>query len=403
LVNGEKRFNFKNFKIFSTMTKKSKSHARRQAGKEQPSAKIKVIGVGGAGNNAISRMCESFPRAVDLIAINTDIQDLNFTNARKKIHIGKNLTKGLGTGMNPDLGRQAAEENRSEIVEALKGADMVFITAGEGGGTGTGASPVIAEIAKELGILTVAIVTKPFSFEGAQRAFLAQEGITKLRERVDTLITVPNDRIFSVINKDTSLLKAFEAIDEILKNAVLGITELIMFPGIVNVDFADVKTIMAEAGSAIIGFGIAGGQERASRAANLAINSPLLEATIDGAKGVLFSVSGHRDLKMNEINEVAQLISENVDQSAKIIFGAYHDRKLNKGQLKVTLVATGFNGDLSHKNNLLSSLFTSKIEDGEQAEEINPIAETDKKTEKSRKEKLEEIWETPAFLRKKRK
>lgn len=380
---------------------KSKSHARRQAGKEQPSAKIKVIGVGGAGNNAISRMCESFPRAVDLIAINTDIQDLNFTNARKKIHIGKNLTKGLGTGMNPDLGRQAAEENRSEIVEVLKGADMVFITAGEGGGTGTGASPVIAEIAKELGILTIAIVTKPFSFEGAQRAFLAQEGITKLRERVDTLITVPNDRIFSVINKDTSLIKAFEAIDEILKNAVLGITELIMFPGIVNVDFADVKTIMAEAGSAIIGFGIAGGQERAVRAANLAINSPLLEATIDGAKGVLFSVSGHRDLKMNEINEVAKLISENVDQSAKIIFGAYHDRKLNKGQLKVTLVATGFNGDLSHKNNLLPNLFASQIENGEQTEEIN-ITETDKKTEKSRKEKLEEIWETPAFLRKKK-
>ena len=383
------------------MTKKSKSHARRQAGKEQPSAKIKVIGVGGAGNNAISRMCESFPRAVDLIAINTDIQDLNFTNARKKIHIGKNLTKGLGTGMNPDLGRQAAEENRSEIVEVLKGADMVFITAGEGGGTGTGASPVIAEIAKELGILTIAIVTKPFSFEGAQRAFLAQEGITKLRERVDTLITVPNDRIFSVINKDTSLIKAFEAIDEILKNAVLGITELIMFPGIVNVDFADVKTIMAEAGSAIIGFGIAGGQERAVRAANLAINSPLLEATIDGAKGVLFSVSGHRDLKMNEINEVAKLISENVDQSAKIIFGAYHDRKLNKGQLKVTLVATGFNGDLSHKNNLLPNLFASQIENEEQAEEIN-IAETNKKAEKSKKEKLEEFWETPAFLRKKK-
>ncbi|MEK7114499.1 MAG: cell division protein FtsZ [Patescibacteria group bacterium] len=383
------------------MTKKSKSHARRQAGKEQPSAKIKVIGVGGCGGNAVSRMAENFPRGVDLIAINTDIQDLNFTNARKKIHIGKNLTKGLGTGMNPDLGRQAAEENRSEIVEVLKGADMVFITAGEGGGTGTGASPVIAEIAKELGILTIAIVTKPFSFEGTQRAFLAQEGITKLRERVDTLITVPNDRIFSVINKDTSLIKAFEAIDEILKNAVLGITELIMFPGIVNVDFADVKTIMAEAGSAIIGFGIAGGQERAVRAANLAINSPLLEATIDGAKGVLFSVSGHRDLKMNEINEVAKLISENVDQSAKIIFGAYHDRKLNKGQLKVTLVATGFNGDLSHKNNLLPNLFASQIENGEQIEEID-ITETDKKTEKSKKEKLEEFWETPAFLRKKK-
>lgn len=375
--------------------------AKKLKSKEHLPAKIKVIGVGGAGNNAISRMQESFPRVVDLIAVNTDIQDLNYTNAKKKIHIGKNLTRGLGTGMNPDLGRQAAEENRSEISEILKGADMVFIAAGMGGGTGTGASPIIAELAKELGILTIAVVTKPFSFEGSQRAFLAQEGIVKLRDRVDTLIIIPNDRIFSVIGKDTSLFKAFEAIDEILKNAVLGITELIMFPGIINVDFADVKTVMSEAGSAIIGIGIAGGQERASRAANLALNSPLLETTIDSAKGVLFSVSGHRDLKMNEINEVAKLISENVDQSAKIIFGAYHDRRINKGQLKVSLIATGFNGDLSNKNNLLPNLFASQIEDMEQAEEII-LAEKDKKAEKSKKEKLDEILEIPAFLRKKK-
>jgi cell division protein FtsZ len=370
-------------------------------------AKIKVVGVGGGGNNAVSRMYDCFPRSVDLIAINTDIQDLNQTNARKKIHIGKNLTKGLGTGMNPDLGRQAAEENRSEIAESLKGADMVFITAGQGGGTGTGAAPVVAETAKELGILTIAVVTKPFSFEGTQRNRIAQEGVVKLKDRVDTLIVIPNDRIFSIINKDTSLIKAFEAIDEVLKNSVTGITELIMSPGIVNVDFADVKTIMSEAGSAMIGIGISGGQDRAVKAAGQAINSPLLETTIDGARGVLFSVSGHRDLKMNEINEVARLISESVDQSAKIIFGAYHDRKLNKGQMKVTLVATGFNGDLGGKNGfLLPSLFpfqnetdfktvNSDLKEKEAVEEIN-----EDKTEI--KEDKEGILEIPAFLRKKR-
>ncbi len=370
-------------------------------------AKIKVVGVGGGGNNAVSRMYDCFPRSVDLIAINTDIQDLNQTNARKKIHIGKNLTKGLGTGMNPDLGRQAAEENRSEIAESLKGADMVFITAGQGGGTGTGAAPVVAETAKELGILTIAVVTKPFSFEGTQRNRIAQEGVIKLKDRVDTLIIIPNDRIFSIINKDTSLIKAFEAIDEILKNSVMGITELIMSPGIVNVDFADVKTIMSEAGSAMIGIGVSSGQDRAIKAAGQAVNSPLLETTIDGARGVLFSVSGHRDLKMNEINEVARLISESVDQSAKIIFGAYHDRKLNKGQLKVTLVATGFNGDLASKNGfLLPSLFplqnetdfktvNSDLKEKEAVQEINEEgieAEEDK----------EGILEIPAFLRKKR-
>jgi len=297
---------------------------------------------------------------VDLIAINTDVQDLKHAKVKKKIHIGRNLTKGLGTGMNPDLGMQSAEENRSEIADALKGADMIFITAGEGGGTGTGASPVVADIAKELGILTLAIVTKPFSFEGVQRARLAQDGIMKLRDHVDTLIVIPNDRIFSLIDKDTSLFKAFEKIDEILKNSVLGITELITIPGIVNVDFADVKAIIHEAGSAIIGIGESSGPDRSVSAANQAITSPLLEASIEGAKGVLFSISGHRDLKMNEINEVAKLISENVDQSARIIFGAYHDRKLKKGQLKVTLIATGFNGSFNHKNDVLLPGFFSQ-------------------------------------------
>lgn len=368
-------------------------------------AKIKVVGIGGAGNNAVSRMFDYFPRQVDLIAINTDVQDLGYTKAKKKIRIGKNLTKGLGTGMNPELGRQAAEENRSEITEVLKGADMVFITAGCGGGTGTGASPIVAEISKELGILTVAVVTKPFGFEGTQRAQIAHEGIIKLREQVHTLITIPNDRIFSLISKDTSLIKAFEAIDEVLKNSVLGITELIVAPGIVNVDFADVKAVMNEGGSAIIGVGVANGPERAAKAANLAVNSPLLEASIDGAKGVLFSISGRRDLKMNEINEVAKLISENVDQSAKIIFGAYYDRKLNKGQLKVTLIATGFNGNspnfFSQKTN--SVIASEAKQSQEESLDQELVFEETKNKEKAEKKESEEVWDIPTFLRKKRK
>ena len=405
-----------------------KNISKKSKDSEYASAKIKVVGIGGAGGNAISRMYNDFPRGVELIAVNTDIQDLIYASAKKKIHIGKNLTKGLGTGMNPDLGRQAAEENRSEIADALRGADMVFITSGQGGGTGTGASPVVAEIAKELGILTVAIVTKPFSFEGAQRSRLAQEGIMKLKDRVDTLITIPNDRIFSLIDKDTSLVKAFEEIDEILKNAVQGVTELIMSPGIVNVDFADVKTIMADAGSAIIGIGIASGQERSVNAANAAINSPLLEASIDGAKGVLFSVSGHRDLKMNEINDVAKLIAESADQSAKIIFGTYHDRRLKKGQLKVTLVATGFNGSLIKSGVLLNNLFGAEtvnkpavalfsegviLGNKEDKEEKNIFEDKEPAKDealfnkksgpvKSVKKEKEGVWDIPTFLRKKR-
>lgn len=372
--------------------------------------RIKVVGIGGGGTNAISRMYDSFPKGVDLIVINTDAQDLKYAKAKKKIHIGKNLTRGLGTGMNPDLGRQAAEENRPEIGEALKGADMIFITAGEGGGTGTGASPVVAEIAKEMGILTIAVVTKPFSFEGVQRARIAQEGVMKLRDKVDTLVVIPNDRIFSLIDKETSLFRAFEKIDEILRNSVLGITELITVPGIINVDFADVKSIMAEAGPAIIGIGEAGGKERSVEAANQAINSSLLEASIDGAKGVLFAISGHRDIKMNEINEIAKLVSENADQSAKIIFGAYYDRKLNKGQLKVTLIATGFNGNFSYKNDLsLPGLFGQKTAPDDEFKEPNLNREFEfdglKKNEKSDSEKTnqEQIWDVPAFLRKKKK
>lgn len=359
-------------------------------------AKIKVVGVGGAGGNAVTRMYEDLPRGVDSIVINTDIQDLNYCSARKKIYIGKNITKGLGAGMNPHLGHQAAEENQSEIAEAIKGVDMVFLTAGFGGGTGTGAMPVVADIAKDLGILTVAIVTKPFSFEGYERQRIAEEGIVKLRNKVDTLITIPNERIFAIINKNTSLVKAFEAIDEVLKNSVIGITDLIAMPGIVNVDFADVKAILNNAGSAIIGIGVSSGVERAANAANIVVNYPLLETSISGAKRVLFSVSGHRDLKMSEINEVARIISENVNHSAKIIFGAFNDRKLKKGNLKVTLIAADFNGEIRKDADNIPNLFVKeakKKDEGEQEIIINKNKD---------KIKDDDIWDIPTFLRKRK-
>src|SRR3989338_6261900 len=323
-------------------------------------AKIKVVGVGGGGGNAISRMKKDLFKSVDFIAINTDTQDLELCDADVKIHIGKNLTKGLGTGMNPELGRQAAEETRAEIAEAIKDADLVFITAGLGGGTGSGASPVVAEAAKEMGALTIAVVTKPFSFEGAQRSRIAQEALVKLKDKVDTLIVVPNDRIFTVIEKDTTLVKAFEIVDDILRQAIQGIAELIAMPGIVNVDFADVKAIMENAGTALVGIGACSGQERATTAVTQAVNSPLLEVSIEGAKGVLFGVSGSRDLRMNEINEIARTISEAVDPAAKIIFGAYHDRNMKTGQLKVTIVATGFTGNpYKSSSSSLSNLFNA--------------------------------------------
>lgn len=423
------------------MEKKSKNNKNA---KENPIARIKVIGVGGAGGNAVSRMYEDFPRGIDLIVINTDIQDLEKSNARKKVYIGKNITKGLGTGMNPDLGRQAAEENRAEITDAIKDSEMIFIAAGFGGGTGTGAAPVVAEIAKELGILTVAIITKPFSFEGGQRARIAEEGIIKLQDRVDTLITIPNDRIFSVISKDTSLMKAFEEVDKILNDSVKGITELILTPGIINIDFADIKAIMRDAGSAMVGIGVGSGQQgRAAKAAQLAINSPLLETSIEGAKGILFSISGRNDLKMHEINEIASQIAESADPGAKIIFGTYYDRKLNKGQLKITIIATGFSGMLVRDSRFVSSLFTAteefspsiqdkplpfSIPDSSESavavvkETKKDEAKTESKAEAKGKKKdfggfmqdenrpsqeeaedeKEKEWEIPAFLRRKR-
>lgn len=408
--------------------------------KEQPKknggrslARIKVVGVGGGGGNAISRMREDFIKGVEFIAINPDVQDLDYCNAHRKLYIGKNVTRGLGAGMNPELGRQAAEENRTEIADALKGADLVFITCGLGGGSGSGGISVVAEVAKEVGALTVAVVTKPFSFEGKQRMDIAVGALGKLKEKVDAYIIVPNDKIFSVINKETSIVKAFEAIDDVLRNAVQGIAELIAMPGIINIDFADVKAIMQNAGSTIVGLGIASGKDRAVTAINQAINSPLLESTVEGARGVLFGVSGGRDLKMNEINDVAKIIADNVDVSAKIIFGAYHDRKLKQGQIKVTVIATGFNGTGSlikkQEFSSLTNLFGERVAVESRSEESRsqprleprvafsankevlipsslPITKTVTSEDANKadtKKKAVDIWDIPAFLRKKKK
>ncbi|HBO17022.1 MAG: Cell division protein FtsZ [Candidatus Moranbacteria bacterium GW2011_GWE2_35_2-] len=312
-------------------------------------AKIKVVGVGGSGSNAISRMIESKIKGVEFVSINTDAQALHHSKAAEKVHIGKNLTKGLGAGMNPEVGRQAAEENRDEIQEVLKGADMIFVVYGAGGGTGSGAGPIVAETAKEIGALTVAVITKPFAFEGAQRKTIAEESINNLKERVDTLITIPNDKLLSIIDRKTTLINAFRIVDDVLRQGVQGISDLITKPGIVNVDFADVRTIMADSGSALMGIGIASGENRAAEAAQAAINSPLLELSIDGARGVLFNVSGSSDLTMLEINEAANIITENIDPNAKVIFGAVTDDQIRKGDIHITVVATGFDAEKTGK------------------------------------------------------
>lgn len=316
--------------------------------------KIKVFGVGGGGGNAVSRMAPDFNRAVEFWAVNTDEQDLihNVVPERKKIFIGKAVTRGLGAGMNPELGRQAAEENRQDIAEAVSGADLVFITAGLGGGTGTGAAPVVAEIARQSGALTVAVVTKPFSFEGGQRSRLAEEGLTRLRDRVDAFIVIPNDKIFEVIPADASLTKAFQAVDDVLRNALHGIVDILMSTGIVNVDFADVRTVMLNTGAAIVATGMGQGKDRAITAVQKAIASPLLEVQADGARGVLLTFSGGRDMRMSEINEAAKLVQAIVDPEAKMIIGTYHDRKLKDNQLRVTLIATGFDGYRSEQKPL---------------------------------------------------
>lgn len=306
-------------------------------------AKIKVVGVGGGGNNAVNRMIVAGLQGVDFISVNCDAQALLLSKAQNRIQIGEKLTKGLGAGANPEIGQKAAEESREIIIEQLRGADMVFVTAGMGGGTGTGAAPIVAECAREAGALTVGVVTKPFSFEGKRRMNQAEAGIVTLKERVDTLITIPNDRLLQVIDRRTSMIDAFRIADDVLRQGVQGISDLISVPGLINADFADVKTIMSNAGSALMGIGTATGDNGAVAAAEAAIKSPLLEASIEGARGVLFNITGGKDLSLFDVTEASNIITEAVDPDANIIFGAVIDEKLDD-EIRVTVIATGFNG-----------------------------------------------------------
>ncbi len=318
-----------------------KAASGERSGQVEHFAGIKVIGVGGAGCNAVSRMIQEGLGGVEFIAINTDAQALFLCDADQRIHIGSTVTKGLGAGSNPDCGKKAVEENAEEVLKAIEGADMVFITAGMGGGTGTGASPVVAELARQAGALTVAVVTKPFVFEGRRRMELAEEGIKQLKSKVDTIITIPNDRLLKIVSDKESIADAFRLADDVLRNGVQGISEIITVPGRINVDFADVQAIMADAGSALLGIGVASGENRAVEAARAAISSPLLEASIDGATGVLFNVTGGPDLTLLELNEAARIIYEAVDPDAQIIFGSVQDERM-EGEVRITVVATGF-------------------------------------------------------------
>ncbi|OFX27662.1 MAG: cell division protein FtsZ [Armatimonadetes bacterium RBG_16_67_12] len=304
-------------------------------------AAIKVVGVGGGGSNAVNRMISAGLRGVEYIAVNTDAQALALSSADKKIHIGAKATKGLGAGGDPNIGRQAAEENKDELHDSLAGADMVFITAGMGGGTGTGGAPVIAELARDGGALTIGVVTRPFSFEGKRRAAVADDGIRALKQKVNTLITIPNDRLLQIIDRQATVIEAFRTADDVLRQGVQGVSDLITIPGLINLDFADVRTIMAEAGSALIGIGVASGEDRATRAAQSAINSPLLETSMQGARGVIVNVTGGTDMGLLEVSEAAQIVREAADPEANIIFGAVIDEKA-RDELRITVIATGF-------------------------------------------------------------
>lgn len=369
-------------------------------------ANIKVVGVGGSGGSAIDRMVQAKIRGVDFIAVNTDAQALHHSEAPHKIHIGRSTTRGLGAGMNPDLGLKSAEENEQDIVAALEGADMVFITCGLGGGTGTGAAPIIADIARSVGALTVAVITKPFTFEGVQRREIAERGLDRLIDKVDTIITIPNDRLLQIIDKKTSLLDAFAIVDEVLKQGVQGISEVITVPGLVNVDFADVKAIMNQAGSALMGIGKAAGENRAKEAARAAIDSPLLELSIDGATGVLFTIAGSSDLSMYEVNEAAEVITSSCDPEAKIIFGAVIDESLGD-EVKVTVIATGFKSAEDTRSRVPQAsmsypeTFAKKSEERQIKQAFSKPKEEEEEVISVPKSREEEELEVPAFLRKK--
>lgn len=347
-------------------------------------ARIKVIGVGGGGNNAVNRMIDSGVRGIDFIAMNTDRQALFSSRAEVKLQLGEKLTRGLGAGANPDIGAKAAEENRNEIMEALKGADMIFITAGMGGGTGTGAAPIVAEIAKELGVLTVGVVTKPFTFEGPKRLKQAEDGVMELKTHVDTLVTIPNDRLLQIADKKTTMVEAFQMADEVLKQGIQGISDLIAVPNLINLDFADVKTIMSDKGIAHMGIGMSEGDNRATEAAKQAVKSPLLETSIEGAQSVLLNITGGEDLGIFEVNEAADLIRASVDKDANIIFGAGIDETL-KDEIKITVIATGF--DIKNISN--------KEKENKDEEENKSIDSLDEAVATSEEDELD----IPIFLR----
>jgi cell division protein FtsZ len=358
-------------------------------------AKIKVIGVGGGGNNALKRMMDAGIQGVEFVAVNTDAQDLHHSDAQQKIHLGKNLTRGLGAGGNPEIGRKAAEESKEEIYQAVAGAHMVFVTCGLGGGTGSGASPVIAQAAKESGALTVGVVTKPFTFEGMQRKKKAELAYEELRKNVDTIITIPNDKILNIIDRDTSILSAFGIIDDVLRQGVQGISDLITTPGLINVDFADVSTIMRDAGSALMGIGHGDGDDRATVAAKMAINSPLLDLNINGARGVLFNIAGPEDLSMTEINEVARLITESIDTDANVIFGAVIDSSLHKGELKVTVIATGFDAPEVQPSRRMKAFDPHEINDDLDNLAPSSVSDTRPQEEEAVREVAEKITDIP--------
>jgi cell division protein FtsZ len=348
-------------------------------------ALIKVVGVGGGGSNAVNRMVDAGLSGVEFIAVNTDAQALLMCDADVKMPIGSDVTRGLGAGADPNVGHAAAEESRDELKEALKGADMVFVTAGEGGGTGTGAAPIVARLAQELGALTVGVVTKPFSFEGRRRAEVALRGVDELRDHVDTLIVIENDRLLQVVEKRTSIVDAFTMADDVLRQGVQGITDLITIPGLVNLDFADVRTIMSEAGSALMGIGIAGGENRATEAARAAVSSPLLESSIEGATGILLNVTGGPDIGLFEVNEAAQVVTSAADQNANVIFGAVIDESL-ADEVRVTVIATGFGPARLRRRRRAEE----PAAEGEEAPREMPA---------ERFEVTEDVLEVPSFLR----
>ena len=354
-------------------------------------ATIKVIGVGGAGNNAVNRMIEAEIKGVDFIAVNTDKQALQISKAKTKIQIGEKITRGLGAGANPDIGAQAAEETKSEVAEALRGADMVFVTAGMGGGTGTGAAPVVAAAAKEMGILTIGVVTKPFTFEGKKRLSQAERGIESLKGKVDTLVVIPNDKLLQIVDRKTSIIDAFKMADDVLRQGVQGISDLIAVPGLVNLDFADVKTIMLNQGMAHMGVGRASGENRAEDAAKEAIQSPLLETSIEGAKGVIINITGGEDLGLHEVNTAAELVQRSVDPEANIIFGTVTDPSM-QDEIQITVIATGF----EKNENDISSIGVDNIVSKTWEKKINSIPSS------SDVSSSQNDLDIPSFLRKNR-